>query len=306
MILCCGEALIDMVPRMGAYVPHVGGAVLNTAMALGRLGAPVGLLTGLSSDGFGQQIADALAESGVATDLAVRSDRVTTLAMVHLTDGQARYSFYDRGSATRDIRPADLPDTGAAGALFCGGISLCNPPGADSFADLAIGWPRDKVVMVDPNIRPGFAEDDAAYRARLARVLGRADIVKLSDADLDWLMLGAGTLDDKARAVQAQGAALVLITCGGDGAIGFGADGLRVQRPAVPAQVVDTIGAGDTFNAGCLWALHQRGALTPDALRMLTKDDLAGIIDFAARVAAVTVSRAGANPPWAHEIEDMQ
>ena len=306
MILCCGEALIDMVPEGGAFVPHVGGAVLNTAVALGRLGAPVGLLTGLSSDGFGQQIQEALRESHVRLDHAVRSDRVTTLAMVHLKDGQANYSFYDAGSATREIRPDDLPDlSSAAPVLFCGGISMCNPPAADSFADLAIHWPQDQLVMADPNIRPGFADDETTYRDRIARVLARADIVKVSDADLDWLFPGPDPLEAKAHALQAKGPELLFVTRGSEGATVFAPKGLRVDRPATLTQVVDTIGAGDTFNAGCLFALHRRGKLRPGDLASLTAEDLAEVLDFAGKVAAITVSRAGANPPWADELTEI-
>jgi fructokinase len=303
MILCCGEALIDMVPEGSAYRPLVGGAVFNTAMALGRLGAPVSLLTGLSSDRFGRMIAQALADSGVGDGSAISSHRPTTLAMVHLENGQASYGFYDAGTATREIVPWDLPDPATLdGALFCGGISLCNPPGADSLADFAAAWPVDRVVMVDPNIRPGFADDEPTYRARLARVLARADIVKMSDADLAWVLPGVSGVEAQAEAVRAMGPSLVLVTMGEAGSMAFCASGASARRPAAAAQVVDTIGAGDTFNAGCLFALHRAGKLTPGAVAALDTDTLAALLDFAGKVAAVTVSRAGANPPWASEV----
>lgn len=305
MILCCGEALIDMIPQPDGtgFVPHVGGAVLNTAVALGRLGVPVGLVTGLSSDPFGQLIEAALDSSHVNTAHAVRSDRNTTLAFVHLENGQATYTFYDDNTATRTMSPSDMPtlpdDTEA---VFFGGISLCNPPVADSLLDLALAQPADRVVMADPNIRPGFVSDHARYRARLTALLGRADIVKLSDDDIDWLVEGDASIPDKARSVLAMGPKLLLLTRGGEGATVYQTGGNEVHVPARTVQIVDTVGAGDTFNAGALAALRAANAMHPDALSTLDDATLTDMLTLAARAAAVTVSRAGANPPWASEL----
>ena len=193
MIICCGEALIDMIsePDGATFVPHVGGAVLNTAVALGRLGVPTSLITGLSSDPFGLMIKTALAASRVSTAHAVHNDRNTTLAFVHLENGQATYSFYDDNTATRKITTADLktlPDD--TEAIFFGGISLCNPPVADTLVEIALAQPADKLVMIDPNIRPSFITDKTAYSSRLKSLLIRADIVKLSDDDINWLIEG--------------------------------------------------------------------------------------------------------------------
>ena len=304
MILCAGEALIDMIPNAdGAYVPHVGGAVLNTAVALGRLGEPVGLVTGLSSDPFGAQIEQHMIDSHVSTDHAARSDRNTTLAMVHLDQGQATYSFYDIGTATRDIEAADIPaipDT--VEAMFFGGISLCNPPVADTLLDLALAQPSDRLIMADPNIRPGFVSDHAGYRARLTRLIGRADIVKLSDDDIGWLV-PEGDLAAKAQVVLRMGPRMLLLTEGSKGATAHLNNGTQTRAEAVKAQVVDTVGAGDTFNAGCLAALRRAGALTPDAVDTLDVPALTDMLTLATRAAAVTVSRAGANPPWAKELD---
>jgi fructokinase len=304
MILCCGEALIDMIPNAdGAYSPHVGGAVLNTSVALGRLGIPTGLVTGISSDRFGHMIDDHLKASNVDTSHAVRSNRNTTLAFVHLDSGQATYSFYDTETATSAIAPADLPSipTGTE-AVFFGGISLCNPPVADSLTNMALGVPASTLVMADPNIRPGFASDQSAYRTRLERLIGRADIVKLSDDDISWL-IPDGDLTAKADKLLSMGPKMLLLTEGSKGATAHVKSGAVVQVPAQRAQVVDTVGAGDTFNAGCLSALRRAGVLTPGAILSLTEDTLTDMLTFAARTAAVTVSRAGANPPWASELE---
>ncbi|KIC46225.1 carbohydrate kinase [Tateyamaria sp. ANG-S1] len=304
MILCAGEALIDMIPNAdGAYVPHVGGAVLNTAVALGRLGEDVGLVTGLSSDPFGAMIEDHLRASQVSVDHAVRSDRNTALAFVHLENGNATYTFYDDATATRNIQPIDIASVPAGTkAVFFGGISLCNPPVADSLLDLALSQPSDRLVMADPNIRPGFVSDHDGYRTRLTKLIGRADIVKLSDDDIGWLVPD-GDLNAKARTVLDLGPKMLLLTEGGDGATAHLANGTMVRAPAQQAQVVDTVGAGDTFNAGCLAALRRADALHPAAIETLNEAALKDMLSLAARAAAITVSRAGANPPWQEELD---
>ncbi len=161
--------------------------------------------------------------------------------------------------------------------------------------------------MIDPNIRPGFIQDEPAYRQRLEAMIAASDIIKLSDEDLDWLMPGTEPpLMDKANRLRDRGGArLVIITRGGSaGATGLLADGSTVTVPARTAQVVDTVGAGDTFNAGVLAKLWQLGHLTKHGLRSLTVADVEAALTHGARVAAITVSRAGANPPWARELVD--
>ncbi len=306
MILCCGEALIDMLPRKtgadeDAFAPYPGGAVFNTAIALGRLGRDAGFFSGLSTDLFGVMLADALAASQVSADLSVRSDRPTTLAFVRLVNGQASYAFYDENTAGRMLSPDDLPELpDRVGALFFGGISLVVEPCARAYEALMLREAPRRVMMIDPNIRPGFIRDEAAYRARIDRMLAAADIVKLSDEDLGWLE-GPGGTDAHVAALLRRGPKLVCITRGADGVSGYTAN-RRVDVAAARAQVVDTVGAGDTFNAGLLAALDQAGALTKDGVASLSDDTLRAALSLGARAAAVTVSRAGANPPWAHEL----
>ena len=300
-VLCCGEALIDMIPSGDDFRPLPGGAVFNTAIALGRLGVATGMLTGLSRDLFGGRLAAALAESGVDTGPAVFSDRPTTLAFVTLRDGQAEYVFYDENSAGRMLRPKDVPVLPEAEALFFGGISLAVEPGADPYAGL-LGQAGDRLVMIDPNIRPGFIADRAVHVARIERMLARADIVKVSDADLDWLYPGGEALAGQVARIQALGAGVVIVTRGGEGAICRLADGTEVSVPAERVEVVDTVGAGDTFNAGVLASLAEQGLLTRSAVRGLGAGAMRTAMAFGARVAAVTVSRAGANPPWRAEV----
>ncbi len=308
MILCCGEALIDMLPGetvdgQHAHVPHCGGAVFNTSIALGRLGTPVGQFTALSTDCFGQQLSDALAASHVDTALAVRSERLTTLAIVHLTDGHATYSFYDDNTAGAQLTIDDLPELpSSVSAMFFGGISLCNAPAADSYLALAQAAQGRFPIMLDPNVRPGFAKDEATYRTRLSRLLRLANIVKLSDDDLDWLFPGPDPIEDKARHVLTVGPKLVLLTRGSKGATAYQIDGTEVSVAAAKAEVIDTVGAGDTFNAGFLAALNDGQRLQQAAAGALSHTGLNDCLSFAAKVAAVTVSRKGANPPWRAEL----
>jgi fructokinase len=308
MILCCGEALIDMIPEptvsgSSGFVPHPGGAVFNTAIALGRLGISTGMLTGLSRDMFGQQLRAGLDAAHVDCRHVITSDRPTTLAFVRLTDGKAAYTFYDENSAGRMLASADMPAlSGDISALYFGGISLACEPGAEAYADLLAHQGKTRAVMLDPNIRPGFIADAARYRARLDRMIALADIIKVSDEDLDWIVPGATALYDKARTLLAAGPALVILTCGADGATGFLHGGGTVHVPAEQVTVADTVGAGDTFNAGVLAKLSEHGVLSRDGLATLSPATLEQALGFGARVSAVTVSRAGANPPWASEL----
>lgn len=307
MILSCGEALIDMLPRHSTegeacFAPYAGGAVFNTAIALGRLGAPSAFFSGVSNDMLGEILADTLKASKVDTRHLARSDRPTTVAFVKLVNGQATYAFYDEATAGRMLSLADLPDLPAdVSTLFFGGISLVNDPAASTYEALQARECGARVTMIDPNIRPGFiAGKETEYRARIERMIGRADIVKLSDEDLHWLG-GAGDLTTLARAILAKGPKVVFITEGAKGARAVTATQDRFVA-ATKVAVVDTVGAGDTFNAGVLAALHQAGALTKSGIASLSDATLDAALDLGTRAAAITVSRAGANPPWATEL----
>lgn len=306
MILCCGEALIDMLPREttrgeSAFAPYSGGAVFNTAIALGRLGAPVEFFTGLSSDLFGDMLRRTLAESGVGIRYSPLSARPTTLAFVKLTNGQAKYVFYDENTAGRMLSEADLPAlSDDVSAMLFGAISLIPEPCGSAYEALMRREHATRVTMLDPNIRPNFIPDPAAHRARMMRMVAMADIVKLSDEDLGWFG-ETGDADEVARRWLGLGTKLILVTRGGDGATGYSATA-TVKVPARRVEVVDTVGAGDTFNAGVLAALHERGRLTKTAIARLDQDDIRAALDLGVRAAAVTVSRAGANPPWRGEL----
>lgn len=306
MILCCGEALIDMLPREttrgeSAFAPYSGGAVFNTAIALGRLGAPVEFFTGLSTDLFGDMLRRTLAESGVGTRYSPLSDRPTTLAFVKLTNGQAKYVFYDENTAGRMLSEADIPALGDdVSAMLFGAISLIPEPCGSAYEAVMRREHSTRVTMLDPNIRPNFIPDPAAHRARMMRMVAMADIVKLSDEDLAWFG-ESGDAGEIAQRWLGLGPKLILVTRGGDGATGYSTTA-TVKVPARRVEVVDTVGAGDTFNAGVLAALNERGLLTKDAIAQIGEDDIRAALDLGVRAAAVTVSRAGANPPWRREL----
>jgi fructokinase len=308
MIVCCGEALIDMIPQADAgggqsLKPHAGGAVFNTAIALGRLGHQTKFLSGVSTDLFGKVLLDELHSSNVETDLLVQSDRPTTLAFVELVDGHASYVFYDENTAGRMLDPDNLPDIpDTASAMYFGGISLINDPAADSYVALALRESKHRVIVADPNIRANFVVDEPRYRERLNQLISCVDILKVSDEDLNWIVPGPQTLFEKAETLRDQGPAIVVLTKGSDGATAFFGDEQAVHVAVPKVEVADTVGAGDTFNAGFLASLSQNGALKRAQVDRLSKQSLQQALEHGAQVAAITVSRNGANPPWAHEL----
>ncbi len=306
MILCCGEALIDMLPRtttLGepAFAPYVGGAVFNTAIALGRLGAPAGFFSGLSSDLFGGQFRDALGASKVSSTYAHTSPRPTTLAFVRLDNGQATYTFYDENTAGRMLTTDDLPELGGEiEAMLFGAISLISDPAGAAYEEFMKREHAQRVMMLDPNIRPNFIPDKAKHLRRIRGMMAMADIVKLSDEDLHWFG-EAGSHEDVIRNWLDRGPKLIVVTHGSEGAVGYSRDHKVTVMPE-KVTVVDTVGAGDTFNAGILASLHEQGMLTKTAISALPRDAIQKALALGAKAAAVTVSRAGANPPWRHEI----
>ena len=303
MILCCGESLIDMVPENGMYRPLPGGSVYNTAVALGRLGADTGFLWPFSQDAFGTMLRGPLTEAGVDLSLSPESRLPTTLALVFLNNGNATYSFYDDGTAGRMFATESLPPLpDGLDALFIGGISLIQDPCGSTVEELAQRAAQaGKVISIDLNIRPGFISNERATRERYNRLLRIADIVKISDEDAEWLFPDADPGDTATRLLDI-GPKLILRTHGSEGATAIHASG-SYTHPARKVAVADTIGAGDTFNAGLLTSLAETASLSKDGLDALTEDLLRAALDLAARAAAITVSRPGANPPWRHELD---
>jgi fructokinase len=319
LIICCGEALIDMVPVLSdsgqtSYAPLVGGAIFNTAIGLGRLGIEVGMVSGVSHDLFGQQLHDALAASKVNTSYLVRSNLPTTLAFVSLDGGHASYTFYDENSAGRCLQITDLPDLSDAqrnnqsnsqsnNALYFGGISLINEPAADAYCALAQKYADDMVIVLDPNIRTSFISNDQAYRQRLQHIIEVADIIKVSDEDLDWLVGDAAAEPQQVGLLRGQRKAIVIVTKGADGATAYLTTGEAVHQNVPKVSVVDTVGAGDTFNAGLLAKLVNLNLMSKSALANISSTELLTALAYAAQVAAVNVSRQGANPPWLSDLQ---
>ncbi|WP_162651922.1 carbohydrate kinase [Lentilitoribacter sp. Alg239-R112] len=308
MILCCGEALIDMIATdigdgKQAFAPYCGGAIFNTAIALGRLDIDVGLLSGVSTDLFGKQLIKSLLESNVDVSPLIRSDRPTTLAFVQLENGHARYSFFDENSAGRMLTSYTLPENvDGYKACYFGGISLASEPCGDVYSDLAAHLAPDHIVMLDPNIRRSFIADEGRYRARLNKLMKMADIVKISDEDLNWIIPDNASLDVKLEHVKSLGPSIVILTKGEDGAIALYGNGQNVSVNGQAVEVVDTVGAGDTFNAGFLAKLSSLKLLEKSALQNIEQATLEEALSYAAKIAAVTVSRSGANPPWKNEL----
>jgi fructokinase len=302
VIVVAGEALIDLVPQgtgaLAALTPALGGGPYNTAVALGRLGSPTAFCSRVSYDAFGEALLDRLRTTGVDVSAVQRGTEPTTLAVATVgADGSAAYSFYVEGTADRLFSaPAALPP--GTRAVSFGTCSLVLEPGASAYEELmrdAAG--RGVFTALDPNIRAGLIADPDAYRARFKSWLPSVSLLKLSAEDAEWL---GGT----PREWLAAGPAAVVITRGGAGLTVFTRDGGEYAVPGEPVDVVDTIGAGDTVNAALLHGLAVRDALSERALTTLGPDGWAQLLGFAARAAAVTCSRAGAEPPYAHELAD--
>lgn len=308
MIVVCGEALIDFLPVKSAdgrdaYRPAVGGSPFNTAVGIGRLGGPVGFCGGLSTDFFGDSLADALERSRVSLRYVSRANRPSMLAFVSLGDGEPHYAFVDDASANRLFdperdAPAILPEVSM---LQFGSVALINDPIASAYEKLFFDNKHHRVLGLDPNVRPTVVSDPADYRARMKRMTEAADIIKISKVDLLWL---DATLDPDgwARGLVHKGASLVVITDGGNGATGYGR-GFSMKRPVAHVDhVVDTVGAGDSYCSGLLYTLQRHGVLELDKLSGLNETVAREAMDYAARTAAITVSREGADPPWDHEM----
>jgi fructokinase len=303
VIVVAGEALIDLVPQgpgaLAALQPALGGGPYNTAVALGRLGSPTAFCSRASDDAYGGALLDGLRRAGVDVSLVERGPEPTTLAAATIDpQGSASYSFYVEGTADRLFTaPAGLP--AATRAVSFGTLSLVLEPGASAYEELmrkAAG--QGLFTALDPNIRAGLIADPDAYRARFKSWLPSVSLLKLSEEDALWL---GGTPHEWLTA----GPSAVVITHGGDGLSAFTRDGPVYAVPGEEVAVVDTIGAGDTVNAALLHGLAAQDALSAEALLGLGADDWAGLLRFAARAAAITCSRAGAEPPYAAELGDL-
>ena len=307
MMLSCGDALVDFLPVAAvdgrdAFVPAVGGSCLNVAVGMARLGAEAGFVGGISTDLFGRMIADHARASQVDLRFATLSDHQTTLAFVRTVGGEPQYAFYDKGTASRHWtwRSGALPFDRIE-AIHVGSTTLVDEQAAAETLALVQEARGSVTISFDPNCRPNLVGDKRRYVERMAAFAAAAHIVRMSDVDFDYLY-GDDDPARRAASLLAAGASLVIMTRGAQGAAAWhkAAGSVAVAAPAGP--VVDTIGAGDSFQAALLFALQSLGRSDAVSLAGIGPDELGRALSFAARCAAITCSRPGADPPRRAEI----
>jgi fructokinase len=307
MMLSCGDALVDFLPVTAAdgrdaLVPAVGGSCLNVAVGMARLGVEAGFVGGISTDLFGRMIADHASASQVDLRFATRSDRQTTLAFVRSVAGESQYAFYDEGTASRNwtYRSGALPFDRIE-AIHVGSTTLVDERTAAETLALVHEARGSATVSFDPNCRPNLVRDKRRYVERMAAFAAAAHIVRMSDVDFAYLY-GDDDSARRAASLLAEGARLVVVTRGAEGAEAWhkAAGSVAVKAPSAP--VADTIGAGDSFQAALLFALQALNRSDAGALAGMSADELRRALSFAARCAAITCSRPGADPPRRAEI----
>ncbi|MBO9449231.1 carbohydrate kinase [Tropicibacter sp. R16_0] len=284
---------MDLVPQTDtsdALLPVVGGAAVNCAVALSRLKVPAGFVGVLSTDAMGLRISEHLRCEGVDVSLVRRSDRPSSLAIAQVKPGGVHFDLYDENSAGRSLTPSQSPELAdTVKALVFGGISLVHAPAADAFEQL-MACAEDRLTWLDLNIRPSVIRDDDSYRLRLDRMIRQTSVIKVSDEDLAWF----GPLPEL-RPDQ-----LLLHTRGADG-VEARMGNWQHRTPAPKVTVQDTVGAGDTFNAGVLASLAHADVLGPIA--KIDKPTLAQAIAYGVRAASYSVSYPGAHAPTRKDIE---
>lgn len=310
MFLSCGDALFDCfsVPTDGPATirldGRVGGSPLNVAVGLARLGRPVGYFTKNSTDLFGRRILAFLQKEGVDTSLIIPASNNSTLAMVELDKaGVASYAFYTGGTADRSLTMAELPAQlpAAIRAIHIGSYTTATEPTASSLVALVKRERERRFISYDPNIRPSIEPDLDVWRGRIASLTGTAHLLKLSVEDAE-LLYPNQSLEHLAQDWLRSGVRLVIVTKGSEGALAFTAHGCSAAVPGVHVNVVDTVGAGDTFQAATLVWLEKHDALQAAAAADLDSDALRSLLSFGARAAAITCSRRGADLPFAAEL----
>jgi fructokinase len=312
MILCCGDALFDIFAEDGGSTSsvrldaRVGGSPLNVAIGLSRLGRKSAYLAKISRDMLGSRIIAHLEHEGVDTSLAIRADNPTTLAIVALDrGGVASYSFYTEGTADRSLMRSELPEElpAAIRVVHVASYSTALEPTASSLQTLVESQSQRRFISYDPNVRPSIVPDRAVWRERFERLRPHAHLIKVSEEDIAFLVPGSDPLAvamDWAR----HGPSLVVLTRGDAGAVGITARGVRNSVPGCKVTVADTVGAGDTFQAALLTWLGEKQRLEREAAAHLSESELHCLLSFAARAAAVTCTRRGADMARRHEVGD--
>lgn len=307
MFLVCGEALLDVfsageTPTGLLLDGRVGGSPFNVAVGLARLAQPVSFFGGVSRGFVGERLMRSLAAEGVGTGTVVRTDAPSTLSLVGLdAQGVPSYAFYGEGAADRQLDAAALAALPSSwSAIHIGSYATVVAPIAATLRALVERERGRTLIAYDPNVRLNVEPDLGVWRTTLEALQTRAHLLKISEEDLALLRPDA-TAESFAGEALAAGVALVVVTRGGDGALGWTAT-QRAAAASVPVQVIDTVGAGDTFQAALLTWLAERGRLSPAALAALDAAELADLLGFAARAAAITCSRRGADMPRRAEL----
>ena len=287
------------------YTPHVGGSNFNSSIALGRLGADSYYFGAISNDNYGELIENTLRHSNVKEDFIIKTNRPTTLAYADVIDGIAEYTFVDEHSAgrlldTTSLKPF-LDGVKKAKALLVGGISLQAEPCGSSWQCLIEGVSGHLPIYFDANIRPDFIEDKQRYFDRFVELTSKVDIIKISDEDYRYLF-GAQNINEVSKSWLDNGVKLVIYTLGSEGSKVIYGNGNEAFAKSNKVEVVDTIAAGDTFNAGFLLNLDEQDLLDRDSLNTINNDQLTQALSFANKLASITVTRKGANPPWHEEL----
>ena len=307
MFLVCGDTLFDFFleseagPGAATYAARAGGSPFNVAIGLARLGTDTGLLAGMSTDMLGQRLGRVLDAEGVSRRYIIPTDRPTTISLVGLdAEGVPAYQFYD--SSDTGVQVTDLPEIGPeVTGLHFGSYSLAAAPVADAAAALATAH-RDRFISIDPNVRPTVVPDMDVWRARLDVLFPLAGLVKISAEDLELLWPGRSAASF-AEDVIGRGVLLAVVTDGGEAAHGWTATGHHASAAPPRVAVIDTVGAGDTFQAALISRLMAGG--DPRAtLATLDQPGLASLLGHAARAASITCSRRGADLPRAAELID--
>jgi fructokinase len=307
MFIVCGEALFDVfstgaTPTGLGFDGRIGGSPFNVAMGLSRMAQPAGFLGGVGTGFAGERLMQALADEGIDTRCVARLDAPTTLSLIGLNaQGVPSYAFYGHGCADRLLQPAHLDAVPAeAGCFHFGSYAMVVQPVAAAQRALVEREHRRSVISYDPNIRTNVEPDLAVWRATLDWMLPRTHLLKVSDEDLALLYPGEAPEAFAQRALAA-GTPWVVVTRGAEGAVGFSRRD-TVAMPPVTVAVVDTVGAGDTFQAALLTWLAEHGRLTPAAIATLSAADQHAALGFAARAAAITCGRRGADLPRRSEL----
>ena len=308
-VLLVGEALVDIVTtHTGRTEEHVGGSPANVALTLARLGRDVALLTTTGDDERGARIRAQLRRNEVRLIPDAPTPVPTSTAAAALAeDGQATYDFELAWQLPQAALDAVLQTLGDYECVHTGSIAAVLAPGADQVARLLDAAASTATISYDPNARPAIMGDAMTVRPRIAAMIARADVVKCSDEDAAWLYPDVDA-DELAQQWLGSGPALVVMTRGGEGALGWCRAG-RVEIPSPVVTVADTVGAGDSFSGALIDALAQRdllGADRRDQLRAISTEQVRSVLRHAAAVAAITVSRPGADPPRKEELPGRQ